>query len=250
MQEPSTSKRVALVTGASRGIGAAILKTLAGTGMTLIGTATTAEGALGISTSLASWKAEGSGMVLDLYAESSIDNLMNEIIARYGAPAILINNAGITRDNLLLRMKEEEWLDILTVNLTAVFRLSKICVKHMLKQRFGRIISLGSVVGATGNPGQTNYCAAKAGIEGFSRALASEVGSRGITVNVVAPGCIETDMTRELSTAQKELFLAKTPLGRFGHCDEVAALVSFLASDQAGFITGQTIHINGGLYMA
>jgi 3-oxoacyl-[acyl-carrier protein] reductase len=242
--------KVALVTGASRGIGAAIAETLGLAGYTVVGTATSQSGADTICERFNSSNINGAGMVLNVTDLESINSLLSTVIDRFGAPTILINNAGITKDNLLLRMKEEEWLDVVNTNLTSVFRLSKACVKAMTKARWGRIVTISSVVGSMGNGGQSNYSATKAGVEGFSRALAKELGSRSITVNSVAPGFIETDMTKELPEASKASMLQQIPLARLGTPSEIAAVVKFLISDAAGYITGETIHVNGGMYMA
>jgi 3-oxoacyl-[acyl-carrier protein] reductase len=240
---------VVLVTGASRGIGKAIALAFAGQGATVIGTATSESGAKAISDYLAAANAGGRGIVLDVAQQESVDRVMDDIEKREGPPAILVNNAGITRDNLLLRMKPSDWDDLLATNLSGVFRMSKACVRGMMKNRHGRIISVSSVVGALGNAGQTNYAAAKAGIEGFSRALAREVASRGITVNVVAPGFIDTDMTRALNDEQRAALAAQIPVARLGLPEDIAAAVAFLASTEAAYITGQTLHVNGGMYM-
>jgi 3-oxoacyl-[acyl-carrier protein] reductase len=240
---------IALVTGASRGIGRAIALALGRAGATVIATATSADGADRIGAYLKDNDIKGSGRVLDVTDPAAIEALMASINETCGAPSILVNNAGITRDNLLMRMKDEEWTDILNTNLTSVFRLSKACLRGMMKARRGRIISIASVVGATGNAGQANYAAAKAGIIGFSRALAREVASRGITVNAVAPGFIDTDMTRALSAEQKDQLVQQIPLQRLGSAEEIAAAVLFLASPAAAYITGQTLHVNGGMYM-
>lgn len=241
--------QIALVTGASRGIGQAIALELGKQGSTIIGTATTQEGANKISTLLAQNHLTGSGVILNVTDPTSVENALNTVKDKYGAPTILINNAGITRDNLMLRMKDQEWDEVINTNLTAVFRLTKLCLRDMLKARFGRIITISSVVGATGNSGQANYAAAKAGIMGFSRSLAQEVATRGITVNVVAPGFIETDMTQVLTEEQKAHLLSKVPCDRLGQPTEIAFACAFLASPQAGYITGHTLHINGGMYM-
>jgi len=239
---------VALVTGASRGIGRAIADTLAQENMIVIGTATTEAGAAGIEERLS--PLGGAGLVLDVASENSIDELMSTIKARFGAPLILVNNAGITRDNILMRMKAEEWDSVVDTNLSSVFRLSKACLRGMTKARWGRIVSITSVVGSMGNAGQANYAATKAGAEGFTRALAREVGSRSITVNAVAPGFIDTDMTRELSDENRNLMLGQIPLARLGSPVEIAETVKFLVGDAAAYITGETIHVNGGMYMA
>jgi 3-oxoacyl-[acyl-carrier protein] reductase len=239
---------VALVTGASRGIGAAIAARLAGDGARVIGTATSTEGAARISLNLAGWG--GRGAVLDVTRQESIDALIADIEGREGAIGILCNNAGITRDTLLLRMKPEDWEAVLATNLSSVFRLSKAVLRGIMKARTGRIISIASVVGATGNAGQANYAAAKAGIIGFTKSLAREVGSRGITANVVAPGFIDTDMTRALSDAQRESLNGQIPLARLGAPEDIAAAVAFLASPDASYVTGETLHVNGGMYMA
>jgi len=239
---------VALVTGASRGIGAAIAERLARDGARVIGTATTPEGAEKISATLGAHG--GRGAVLDVASQESIDTLIEAIEAREGAVAILCNNAGITRDTLLLRMKNEDWEAVMQTNLASVFRLSKAVLRGMMKARKGRIISIASVVGATGNAGQANYAAAKAGIIGFTKSLAREVGSRGITANVVAPGFIDTDMTRALAEAQREALTTQIPLGRLGQAGDIAAAVAFLASDDAAYMTGETLHVNGGMYMS
>ena len=247
MSTQDLSGKVALVTGASRGIGAAIADTLAAAGAKVIGTATSDSGAAAIGNRLAQWG--GAGRVLDSAAPDTIENLIGEIEKEFGKLDILVNNAGITRDNLLMRMKEEEWDDIMQVNLKSVFRASKAVLRGMMKQRGGRIISITSVVGAMGNAGQANYAAAKAGLIGFSKSLAREVGSRGITVNCVAPGFIDTDMTRALPEETRKMFEAQTSLGRFGDAQDIADAVLFLASDQAKYITGQTLHVNGGMLM-
>ncbi|MBI5782962.1 MAG: 3-oxoacyl-ACP reductase FabG [Gammaproteobacteria bacterium] len=245
----SLNGNIALVTGASRGIGQAIALELGRLGAQVIGTATSSDGADKISAALKAKGVAGKGMMLDVNSAESIAAVLSEIEKSGGAPTILVNNAGITRDNLLLRMSEEEWDAILNTNLKSVYRMSKACLRAMTKARSGRIISISSVVGAIGNAGQVNYAAAKAGLIGFTKALAREVGSRNITVNAVAPGFIDTDMTRALSEAQKEVLLKQIPLGRLGLAEEVAAAVAFLASPQAGYITGTTLHVNGGMYM-
>ncbi len=241
---------IVLVTGASRGIGQAIANTLGARGATVIGTATSQSGADAISATLQQQGINGTGMVLDVTQPESIKTVLDAITDQFGAVSILVNNAGITRDNLLMRMKDEDWDAIIDTNLTSVFRLSKACLRAMMKARKGRIISISSVVGATGNPGQANYAAAKAGMIGFAKALAREVGSRGITVNTVAPGFIDSDMTRDLPEAQKAALLNQIPLARLGSVEEIAATVAFLASPMAAYITGETIHVNGGMYMA
>ncbi|HEX22262.1 MAG TPA: 3-oxoacyl-ACP reductase FabG [Chromatiales bacterium] len=240
---------IALVTGASRGIGQAIALELGAQGAMVIGTATSEKGATAIGDTLKENGVSGAGMVLNVTAQASVDALLTAIQEQFGAPSILVNNAGITRDNLLMRMKDDEWNDIIDTNLTSVFRLSKAVLRGMMKARKGRIISISSVVGAAGNAGQTNYAAAKAGLIGFTKSLAREVGARGITVNAVAPGFIDTDMTRALADAQKAALLKGIPLGRLGQPEEIAAAVAFLASPKAAYITGDTLHVNGGLYM-
>ena len=242
--------QVALVTGASRGIGQAIARALGAEQATVIGTATSQAGADSISGAFSENGIKGTGMVLDVGDAESIANCLKQVNDAYGAPDILMNNAGITRDNLLMIMKDEQWDDIINTNLSSVFRMSKAVIRAMMKKRNGRIINISSVVGATGNAGQTNYAAAKAGLVGFSKSLAREIGSRNITVNTVAPGFIDTDMTRELAEEQRAALAAQIPLGRFGSADEVAATVVFLASPAAAYITGETIHVNGGMYMA
>lgn len=246
----SLQGKVALVTGASRGIGQAIALELGRLGATVIGTATSESGAERISDTLKENGVQGAGMKLDVCSDESVAIVLSTIQELYGAPAILVNNAGITRDNLIMRMKDDEWNDVVDTNLNSLFRLSKGVLRGMTKARWGRIISIGSVVGAMGNAGQVNYAAAKAGLEGFSRALAREVGTRAITVNSVAPGFIDTDMTRELPEAQRENLLAQIPLGRLGHAQEIAQVVAFLASDGAAYVTGATIPVNGGMYMS
>jgi len=241
---------VALVTGASRGIGHAIALALGQAGARVIGTATSAEGAAKITAALASHGYNGHGAVLDAGDGRSIDALLAELDAAGELPTILVNNAAITRDMLLLRMKQEDWDKVIATNLTAVFRLSKACVRRMMKERRGRIINLTSVVGLTGNPGQANYAAAKAGVLGFTKSLAQELASRGITVNAVAPGFIDTDMTRALTDEQRAALLTRVPLGRLGTPEDIAAAVLFLASPEAGYISGETLHVNGGMYMA
>ena len=240
---------VALITGASRGIGKSIALALGKMGATVVGTATSEKGAEAISAYLAEHGIKGQGMALNVTDADSVTQLLAAMAEAFGAPSILVNNAGITRDNLLMRMKEEEWDDIINTNLTSVFRLSKACLRAMTKARKGRIISISSVVGASGNAGQTNYAAAKAGLVGFTKSLAREVGARGITVNAVAPGFIDTDMTRALPDAQREALLGSIPLNRLGQPEEIAAAVAFLASPGAAYITGETLHVNGGMYM-
>jgi 3-oxoacyl-[acyl-carrier protein] reductase len=246
----TVEQKVALVTGASRGIGAAIADNLGTAGNIVVGTATTEAGAEKISQRLALKNIVGRGIMLNVTDADSIDTVLKAIIEEFGAPTILVNNAGITKDNILMRMKEDEWMDVVNTNLTSVFRLAKACVRPMTKARWGRIINISSVVGSMGNGGQSNYSASKAGVEGFARALAKELGSRSITVNTVAPGFIDTDMTKDLPDANKEAMLTQIPLARLGAPEEIAAVVSFLVSDAAGYITGETIHVNGGMYMA
>lgn len=243
----SLEGKIALVTGATRGIGKAIASALVAQGATVIGTATSESGAQSISEYLGE---NGKGWVLDVSSSESVDVVIKEINAEYGAPTILINNAGITRDNLMMRMKEDEWDQVINTNLTSVFRVTKACLRGMTKAKFGRIISISSVVGSMGNGGQTNYSAAKAGLEGFSRSLATEIGSRGITVNCVAPGFIETDMTKVLPEEHKAKLVEKVPASRLGQPEEIAAAVAFLASNGAGYISGETLHVNGGMYMS
>jgi 3-oxoacyl-[acyl-carrier protein] reductase len=240
---------VALVTGASRGIGHEIALALAKAGARVIGTSTSAEGASKLTTELASHGYNGRGVVLDVGNAASIDALMADLDAAGEMPTILVNNAAITRDTLLLRMKPEDWDQVIATNLTSVFRLSKACLRRMMKERRGRIINLTSIVGLTGNPGQANYSAAKAGLLGFTKSLAREVASRGITVNAVAPGFIDTDMTRALSEEQRAAMMGQVPIGRLGSAADIAAAVLFLASGSAGYITGETLHVNGGMYM-
>jgi len=246
----TAEQKVALVTGASRGIGAAIADNLGAEGIVVVGTATTEAGAEKISQRFADNNIVGRGMVLNVTDADSINDVLTATGEEFGAPTILVNNAGITKDNILMRMKEDEWMDVVDTNLTAVFRLAKACVRPMTKARWGRIINISSVVGSMGNGGQSNYSATKAGVEGFSRALAKELGSRSITVNAVAPGFIATDMTKDLPEANKEAMLSQIPLARLGNPDEIAAVVNFLVSEAAGYITGETIHVNGGMYMS
>lgn len=243
----SLEGKIALVTGATRGIGKAIAVALVEQGATVIGTATSESGAQSISEYLGG---NGKGWVLDVSSSESVDTVVKEITAEFGAPTVLVNNAGITRDNLMMRMKEDEWEQVVNTNLTSVFRVTKACLRGMTKAKFGRIISISSVVGSMGNGGQTNYSAAKAGLEGFSRSLAAEIGSRGITVNCVAPGFIETDMTKVLPEEHKANLVSKVPASRLGQPEEIAAAVAFLASNGAAYITGETLHVNGGMYMS
>ncbi|QHJ10240.1 3-oxoacyl-[acyl-carrier-protein] reductase FabG [Paraglaciecola mesophila] len=238
--------KIALVTGASRGIGKAIAQQLVADGATVIGTATSENGAAAISEYLAD---NGKGMVLNVSQPESMTALLSDIAAQFGVIDILVNNAGITRDNLLMRMKDDEWQDIINTNLTSVFNMSKAVLRGMMKKRCGRIINIGSVVGSAGNAGQANYAAAKAGVIGFSKSMAREVASRGITVNVVAPGFIDTDMTKALNDDQREAIFKDIPANRLGSVQEVAAAVGFLASNSAAYITGETLHVNGGMYM-
>lgn len=246
----SLEGKVALVTGASRGIGAAISDELGGLGASVVGTATTESGAEKISQRFADKGINGRGMALNVTDSDSIDSVIQSITEEFGAPTILVNNAGITKDNIIMRMKDDEWSDVIDTNLNAIFRLAKACVRPMTKARWGRIINISSVVGSMGNAGQSNYAATKAGVGGFARALAKELGSRNITVNTVAPGFIDTDMTKDLPEAGKEAMLTQIPLARLGEPEEISAVVSFLASDAAAYITGETIHVNGGMYMA
>jgi len=245
----SLKGKVALVTGASRGIGKGIALALGAAGATVAGTATTAAGAEGISKDLAAAGITGLGYAMDVNDAAQIDATLAAIQEKWGEVAILVNNAGITRDNLLMRMKDEEWDSIMSTNLKSVYRLSKAVVRSMMKARSGRIINVTSVIGSMGNAGQSNYAAAKAGVEGFSRALAREVGSRNITVNCVAPGFIDTDMTRGLPEAQRTALVGQIPLGRLGVVDDVAGAVVYLASDAAAYVTGCTLHVNGGMHM-
>ncbi len=245
----SFANEVALVTGASRGIGKAIAMALGAGGATVVGTATTTAGADSISDYFKTEGIAGTGMTLNVNEQPSVDEVIAAIGKQYAAPTILVNNAGITKDNLLMRMKEDQWSDVIGTNLGSVFRLSKACLRGMMKAKRGRIVSIASVVGATGNPGQTNYAAAKAGMVGFSKSLAREIGSRGITVNVVAPGFIDTDMTRALPEEQRNTLVEGVPAGRLGSPEDIASAVVFLCSESAGYITGETLHVNGGMHM-
>jgi 3-oxoacyl-[acyl-carrier protein] reductase len=244
----SLEGKTALVTGASRGIGRAIAAALAAQGMKVIGTATTEAGAAAIGEALAA--RGGSGLKLDVTDAAALDAAIDAIVKQHGGLHVLVNNAGITRDTLAMRMKDEDWDAVLDTNLKAVFRASRAAIRPMMKQRYGRIVNITSVVGASGNPGQANYAAAKAGVAGMTRALARELGSRGVTVNCVAPGFIATDMTHSLPEAQKAALLASIPLGRLGSAEEIAHAVAFLASPGAGYVTGTELHVNGGMYMA
>ena len=246
----SLNEKVALVTGATRGIGAAIADALGQAGATVVGTATSEAGAEKITQRFKENNIAGVGMVLNVTSIDSVNGVIDAISEQFGAPTILVNNAGITKDNILMRMKDDEWIDVMETNLTSVFRLAKACVRPMTKARWGRIINISSVVGSMGNAGQSNYSASKAGVGGFARALAKELGSRNITVNTVAPGFIETDMTKDLPDANKEALLTQVPLARLGAPEEIASVVCFLAGEGAGYITGETIHVNGGMYMA
>jgi len=241
--------KFALITGASRGIGKAIAIELGKMGAVIIGTATSSKGAQNIADYLKQEQIEGAGLVLDVRDSASVANMIEHIEQHLGQPLILVNNAGITRDNLMLRMKEDEWFEVIDTNLNSLYRVSKAVLRGMTKARFGRIINIGSVVGSMGNAGQVNYAATKAGLEGFTRSLAREVGSRGITVNAVAPGFIATDMTDNLSMEQKKTMLAQIPLARLGDVSDIAKAVGFLASDNASYITGTTLYVNGGMYM-
>ncbi len=240
---------IALVTGASRGIGAAIADTIGNSGAVVIGTATSESGAAAITERFKAADINGVGMVLNVADSDSVASVVKQIGAEFGAPTILVNNAGITRDNLMLRMKDEEWADIIETNLTSIFRVSKACLRGMMKAQKGRIINIGSVVGSTGNPGQANYAAAKAGMIGFTKSLAREIGSRNITVNTVSPGFIDTDMTKELPEEQRNALQKEIALGRLGTPDEIAKAVLFLASNDSSYITGETLHVNGGMFM-
>lgn len=246
----SLENQIALVTGASRGIGAAIAQTLGQQGAVVVGTATSASGADKITAALKEAGVKGKGIALDVNNAEQIDAVLKEIAAEYGTVGILVNNAGITKDTLMMRMSEDDWDTVISTNLSSIYRMSKAVLRPMMKARKGRIISISSVVGHMGNAGQANYAAAKAGMTGFSKSLASEVGSRGITVNCVAPGFIETDMTAKLPEDIKTQMLARVPLGRLGNVNEIAATVAFLASPNAAYISGETIHVNGGMYMA
>lgn len=245
----SLEGKIALVTGATRGIGRAIALRLGAQGATVVGTATSEAGAQTISDYLKEANIAGAGMVLNVTDAESIETVVSETESNFGAPSILVNNAGITRDNLLMRMKDDEWNDIMDTNLTPIFKLSKRCLRSMTKARWGRIITITSVVGVMGNAGQTNYAAAKAGVIGFSKSLAREVGARGITANCVAPGFIDTDMTSSLSDDHKDALLTQVPVKRLGEPEEIAAAVGYLASEDAGYVTGETINVNGGMYM-
>jgi len=242
--------QIALITGASRGIGHAIMLELARSGATVIGTATSEEGIAHIDSALKQTRSMGKGMVLDVRDQSSVDSLMSQVKSEFGGISILVNNAGVTHDTLLMAMKDEDWTKVIDTDLNSVYRLSRACIRAMIKQRHGRIINIASVVAASGNPGQCNYSAAKAGMIGFSKSLSREVGSRGITVNVVAPGFIDTDMTRSLKEEQRNVLIEQIPLHRLGQTQDIAHAVAFLASPYAGYITGETLHVNGGMYMA
>ena len=241
--------QICLVTGASRGIGKAIAHTLGQAGGIVVGTATSDSGAEAISASFADSGVRGCGLKLNVTDSDSVDSVVKSVTEQFSAPTILVNNAGITRDNLLLRMKEDEWDDVIDTNLKSVYRMSRACLRGMTKARTGRIINIASVVGSTGNPGQSNYASAKAGLIGFSKSLAQEVASRNITVNAVAPGLIQTDMTDVLNEQQKQTMLERIPLGRLGLPEDIAAAVIYLASPMGSYVTGTTIHVNGGMYM-
>jgi 3-oxoacyl-[acyl-carrier protein] reductase len=243
-------QKVALVTGASRGIGRAIAEMLGKQGLVVIGTATSQAGAEAIDARLKEAGINGAGMMLNVTDSAAIEDVIKTITEKFGTPTVLVNNAGITRDNLLMRMKDEEWDEVIDTNLTAIYRVTKACLRGMTKARWGRIVNISSVVGSMGNAGQSNYAATKAGMDGFTRALAREIGSRAITVNSVAPGFIDTDMTRELPQEQRDMLAKQIPLGRLGGAEEIAAAVAFLVSDGAAYITGETLHVNGGMYMA
>jgi len=246
----SLTNEIAIVTGASRGIGKAIADVLGRQGAIVIGTATSEQGAEAIASHLAEENIKGGGKVLNVTDADSVSSFVKAVQDEFGAATILVNNAGITRDNLLMRMKDAEWDDVINTNLTSAFRMSKACLRGMMKARHGRIITITSVIGATGNAGQANYAATKAGVIGFTKSLAREIGSRGITVNTVAPGFIDTDMTRALPDEQRDSLLQQIPLGRLGGVEDIANAVAFLASDQAAYITGETLHVNGGMYMS
>ena len=241
--------KVALVTGASRGIGRAIALRLGAAGATVVGTATSETGAAAISDTLEQHGIAGTGLCLNVTDADSITSVVKTVTEQFGAPLVLVNNAGITRDNILMRMKDDEWGSVIDTNLGSVYRMSKACMRAMTKARWGRIINISSVVGSMGNAGQSNYAAAKAGLEGFTRSLARELGSRGITVNAVAPGFIDTDMTRDLPEEHRQNLLNQVPLGRLGQPEEIASVVAFLAGDSGGYMTGETLHVNGGMYM-
>jgi 3-oxoacyl-[acyl-carrier protein] reductase len=249
MSDNLAKDRIALVTGASRGIGRAVAVALGKQGFLVIGTATTESGATNITAFFAEENIKGIGMALNVTDAAAVEAAIATITEKFGTPTILVNNAGITRDNILLRMKDEEWSDVIDTNLNAIYRVTKACLRGMTKARWGRIINISSVVGSMGNAGQSNYAATKAGVEGFTRALAREIGSRSITVNSVAPGFIDTDMTRELADDLRAKLVTQIPLGRLGGAEEIAATVAFLVSDGAAYITGETIHVNGGMYM-
>ena len=246
----SLQGEIALITGASRGIGRSIALTMGQQGASVVGTSTSALGAQGVTSALGNAGIEGRGAVLDVTHGESVVNVVRQVEESFGSISILVNNAGITRDNLLLRMKDEEWDDIIETNLSSVFRITKACLRGMIRARRGRIINVSSIVGATGNPGQTNYAAAKAGLVGHTKPLASEVASRGITVNAISPGFIETDMTASLEQNQRDALATAIPMGRLGIGEDVAAAAAFLASSEASYITGQVIHVNGGLHMS
>lgn len=246
----SPAQKVALVTGASRGIGRAIAEALGKQNLIVIGTATTQSGAQAIDARLREAGVKGAGIVLNVTDSAAVDAAIKEITERFGTPLILVNNAGITRDNLLMRMKDEEWNDVIDTNLNALYRVTKACLRGMTKARWGRVVNITSVVGSMGNAGQSNYAATKAGAEGFAKALARELGSRAVTVNNIAPGFIDTDMTRDLPQEQRDMLTKQIPLGRLGGAEEIAAAVAFLVSDAAAYITGETLHINGGMYMS
>jgi 3-oxoacyl-[acyl-carrier protein] reductase len=246
----SQTSRVALITGASRGIGQAIALGLGRQGFIVVGTATTEEGAQKITQSFKDQGIQGCGVVMNVSEPASIENAFTTIKEQYSMPLVLVNNAAVTQDNIMLRMKDNEWDTVIETNLNSLYRVTRACLRDMIKARWGRVISIGSVVGSTGNMGQVNYAAAKAGLIGFTKALALEVGSRDVTVNAVSPGFIDTDMTRGLSEDQRQALVDRIPLQRIGNPEEIAAAVVFLASDAAGYITGQTLHVNGGMYMA